>query len=150
MNIKELRASLNLSQSQFAEKLGMDRSDIGKMENGKKNVSARTAEKIREVFGVEPGLENLGKKLADKVAEKKTEKPAGKAEEKPAGKKTVKKITAPDLEIYIQSPLGGNITPEEIRAMMPEGTESCYVRVDQNRIWWLKGDGSTGSVEIWQ
>ena len=150
MNIKELRASLNLSQSQFAEKLGMDRSDIGKMENGKKNVSARTAEKIREVFGVELGLENLGKKLADKAAEKKAEKPAEKAAEKPAGKKTVKKITAPDLEIYIQSPLGGNITPEEIRAMMPEGTESCYVRVDQNRIWWLKGDGSTGSVEIWQ
>jgi len=146
MNIKELRASLNLSQSQFAEKLGMDRSDIGKMENGKKNISARTAEKIREVFGVEPGLENLGKKLADKVGEKATVKEA----EKPAGKKTVKKITAPDLEIYIQSPLGGNITPEEIRAMMPEGTESCYVRVDQNRIWWLKGDGSTGSVEIWQ
>ena len=67
MNIKELRASLNLSQSQFAEKLGMDRSDIGKMENGKKTISARTAEKIREVFGVEPGLENLGKKLAEKM-----------------------------------------------------------------------------------
>ena len=41
------------------------------------------------------------------------------------------------MEIYIQSPLGGNITPEE-----------AYVRVDQNLIWWVRGD-ETGAVEIW-
>ena len=145
MTIKELRASLNLSQSQFAEKTGLDRSDIGKMENGKKKISPRAAERIREVFGVELGLEPLGKTLAEKV-----EKAAVRETAKPAAKKTVKKIQAPDMEIYIQSPMGGNITPEEIRAMMPEGTESCYVRVDQNKIWWLKGDGSTGSVDIWE
>ena len=51
-------------------------------------------------------------------------------------------------EIYIQSPLGGNITPEEIKARMPEGAESCYVRVDQNLIWWVRGE-ETGAIEIW-
>ena len=55
---------------------------------------------------------------------------------------------AKNLEIYIQSPLGGNITPEEIRARLPQGTESCYVRVDQNLIWWVHGD-ETGAIEIW-
>ena len=52
------------------------------------------------------------------------------------------------MEIYIQSPLGGNIMPEEIKKKLPEGTESCYVRVDQNLIWWVRGD-ETGAVEIW-
>ncbi len=52
------------------------------------------------------------------------------------------------MEIYIQSPLGGNITPEQIEARLPEGTESCYVRVDQNLIWWVRGD-ETGAIEIW-
>ena len=52
------------------------------------------------------------------------------------------------LEIYIQSPLGGNITPEQIEAKMPAGVESVYVRVDQNLIWWVRGD-ETGAVEIW-
>ncbi len=55
---------------------------------------------------------------------------------------------AKKLEIYIQSPLGGNITPEQIETMLPEGTESAYVRVDQNLIWWVRGE-ETGAVEIW-
>lgn len=66
-------------------------------------------------------------------------------------KKTVKKLSGKKTkkpEIYIQSPYGGNITPEEIAAKMPEGAESCYVRVDQNLIWWVRGD-ETGAVYIW-
>ena len=55
---------------------------------------------------------------------------------------------AQKLEIYIQSPLGGNITPEQIEARLPEGTESAYVRVDQNLIWWVRGE-ETGAIEIW-
>ena len=65
-----------------------------------------------------------------------------KTVKKPSGKKTKKP------EIYIQSPYGGNITPEEIAAKMPEGAESCYVRVDQNLILWVRGD-ETGAVYIW-
>jgi hypothetical protein len=56
---------------------------------------------------------------------------------------------AKNLEIYIQSPLGGNITPEEVAARMPEGTEACFVRVDQNKIWWVRGNGETGYVGDW-
>ena len=76
------------------------------------------------------------------MSEKKTA-----AKKTATGKATVKKAKKP--EIYIQSPYGGNITPEEVAAMMPAGTESCYVRVDQNLIWWVRGD-ETGAVEIWE
>jgi hypothetical protein len=66
-----------------------------------------------------------------------------KAVKKPAGK-----VKAAKLEIYVQSPLGGNITPEEIAQKVPAGAESVFVRVDQNKLWWIRGEES-GSVDIW-
>ena len=122
MTIKELRTSRKLTQARFAELIGVDRSDLGKMENGKKSISDRVHDRIWEVFGTEVETEE---------------------------KQVVKKAAAPKLEIYIQSPYGGNITPEEVAAKMPEGTEACFVRVDQNKIWWVRGDGETGFVWIW-
>ena len=29
---------------------------------------------------------------------------------------------------------------------MPEGTEACFVRVDQNKIWWVRGDAENTTV----
>ena len=137
MTIKELRVARMMTQSQFADKIGIDRSDLGKYENGKKRVTAALVLKIKDAFGVEIDAQ-------DGVPKKKTEKKTPAPE-----KKIVKQIQAPSLEIYIQSPLGGNITPEEIQALVPEDAESCFVRVDQNKIWWLKPDGTTGFVWIW-
>ena len=122
MNIRELRKAYNLSQAALAEKLGVTAKTISRLENGQMMISDQIADRIWDVFGVEI---------------------AGGEEKKP-----VKKVKAPKLEIYIQSPLGGNITPEEVAARMPEGTEACFVRVDQNLIWWVRGD-ETGAVEIW-
>ena len=138
MTIKELRTARMMTQSQFAERIGIDRSDLGKYENGKKKVTAALMLKVKDAFGIEIDAQ-------EGAAEKKAEKQAQALE-----KKQVKKIEAPDLVIYIQSPLGGNITPEEIRALVPEDAESCFVRVDQNKIWWLKPDGTTGYVWIWE
>ena len=123
MTIKELRLSKNLTQAQMAEILGVNKSAVGHLENGRMRLSDRIADKIWEVFGAE-------------VSEA-------------AGMKPAKKASKPKLEIYIQSPLGGNITPEEVAAKMPEGTEACFVRVDQNKIWWVRGNGETGYVWIW-
>lgn len=122
MNIRELRKAYNLSQAALAEKLGVTAKTISRLENGQMMISDQIADRIWDVFGVEI---------------------AGGEEKKP-----VKKVKAPKLEIYIQSPLGGNITPEEVAARMPEGTEACFVRVDQNLIWWVRGE-ETGAVEIW-
>ena len=126
MTIKELRAAHGMTQSQFAERIGIDRSDLGKYENGKKRITAGLALKVKDAFGVDLDV-------ADSVPEK----------------KSVKKAADEKTEIYIQSPLGGNITPEEVIAKVPEGTDSCYVRVDQNLIWWVRWDGKNGAVEIW-
>jgi hypothetical protein len=63
-------------------------------------------------------------------------------------KKPAAKAKAAKLEIFIQSPMGGNITPEEIAAKLPKGAKSVFVRVDQNKLWWINGE-ETGSVDIW-
>ena len=52
-------------------------------------------------------------------------------------------------EIIIQSPMGGEITPEEILAKMPEGIDAVYVRVDQNKLWWVRGV-EYGDIDIWE
>ena len=61
---------------------------------------------------------------------------------RPAAKKSSKTV------IYIQSPYGGEITPEQILAKIPEGVDACYVRIDQNSIWWVRG-AEYGAVTIW-
>lgn len=150
MNIKELRTKEGLSQSALAKKLGVATSAIGHMENGRMKVSAKIAAKVKEEFGVE---------VADVVAAEKIEvkKTAAKASRKAKGtvkavetkvEKKVSKAKAAKLEIIVQSPLGGNITAEEIAAKIPAGAESVFVRVDQNKLWWIKGE-ETGSVDIW-
>ena len=53
------------------------------------------------------------------------------------------------MSMIVQSPMGGNITAEEIAAKVPAGAESVFVRVDQNKLWWIKGE-ETGSVDIWE
>ena len=123
MTIKELRVARKLTQAQLAKMLGVSAGVVSHLENGRMQISDRIADKIWEVFGVE---------VRD-----------------PGEKTLVKKVSTPKLEIYIQSPLGGNITPEEGAEKMPEGTEACFVRVDQNKIWWVRGDGETGYVWIW-
>ena len=50
-------------------------------------------------------------------------------------------------EIIIQSPLGGNITPEEVLAKVGQA-DQIYIRVDENKAYWVKGE-ETGSVDLW-
>ena len=151
MNIKELRTKEGLSQSALAKKLGIATSAIGHMENGRMKVSAKIAAKVKEEFGVE---------VADAVTAEKIEvkKTAAKASRKAKDtvkavetkvEKKVSKTKAAKLKIIVQSPMGGNITAEEIAAKIPAGAESVFVRVDQNKLWWIKGE-ETGSVDIWE
>ena len=149
MTIKELRKEKGLTQGKFAESLGVSQKAISAIECGRLAVSAKLAGKIRKVYGAEP--ETAEKKTAAaKTAVKETAKSAAKAAAQTAPVlRLEKKAAVPPMDIYIQSPYGGNITPEEVAAKMPQGTKACYVRVDQNLIWWVSRDGSTGAVEIW-
>ena len=121
MTIQELRKTFHLSQTALAKRLGISPSTISQIETDRMQISDHLANKIWAEFGVDIH---------------KGDNP------KPVKKKT------PKMDIYIQSPMGGDITPEQVAAKMPEGTEACYVRVDQNLIWWIRGN-ETGAVRIW-
>ena len=127
MTIKELRIEKKLSQSALAKAIGVNESAIGHMEHGRMKVSPKIAAKIWEIYGVAVDL------------------PEGT--EGPAGKTLAPKITYAN-QIIIQSPLGGEITPEQVRAKIPADADKAYVRVDQNTIWWVRGEES-GGVIIW-
>lgn len=60
----------------------------------------------------------------------------------------VKKAKASKLDIIIQSPMGGSISTVEIAEKVPEGAEAVYVRVDENKLYWVKGS-ECGDVNIW-
>ena len=66
-----------------------------------------------------------------------------------AATKPARKTRAAKLDIVIQSVMGGAITPEEIAAKVPKDAVSAYVKVEENKIYWVNKAGETGSVEIW-
>ena len=153
MKIKELREKYKLTQAALAKSLGVSSITISAVETGRTKVSDRLSDKIREVYGeiVEP--ETKRGKTAEKAAAKKA---------KPARKKTVaaaetaaaevnkiekKAKRTKKAKVVIQSPMGGEITTEDILKKIGEA-ETVYVRVDQNKAYWVKGD-ETGSVELW-
>jgi transcriptional regulator with XRE-family HTH domain len=53
-NVKKLRQESRLSQSELAAELAVDKSYISNIENGKKNPTLKTIEKIAQVLGVSP------------------------------------------------------------------------------------------------
>ena len=71
---------------------------------------------------------------------KKTRSTARKAKE------TVKGVAK--TTILIQSVLGGTITPEEVLKKIPEGCDQVYIKPEENKAYWVKGDES-GAVELW-
>ena len=111
-----------------------------KVEKAVKKAPAKAKAAAKKVEDKVVAEEIEVKKTAAKTARKtkETVKKVENAAKKPAGK----------LEIIVQSPMGGNITAEEIAAKLPKGAETVFVRVDQNKLWWIKGE-ETGSVDIW-
>ncbi len=63
MDVATLRKSLNLKQSEFAEKLGVSKAYVGHMEQGIRKPSLRLAARMEELAGM-TGL------VAVRVAEK--------------------------------------------------------------------------------
>lgn len=89
------------------------------------------------------------KKVASKAKRsiKKTEEKVAEAAE--AAKAPARKARAAKLDIVIQSVMGGAITTEEIAAKVPKDAISAYVKVEENKIYWVDKKGETGSVAIW-
>ena len=109
---------------------------------------------------IEEATAQIAEKAADAAAttEIEVKKATGKArrsikktEEKvtEAAKTPARRAKAAKLEIVIQSVMGGAITPEEIAAKVPKDAVSAYVKVEENKIYWVSKTGETGDVEIW-
>ena len=125
----------------------------------KKKIEEAVQAVEKEVKKTSAAAKRTAKKVADKAAAneieakktaRKTPRKVKEAVEATEAKveKKVAKAKAAKLEIIVQSPMGGNITAEEIAAKIPAGADSVFVRVDQNKLWWIKGE-ETGSVDIW-
>ena len=106
--------------------------------------------KTEETKTVKPAAKAAVKGVAaGAAAVAKAAKPAAKkAAAKPAAKAPAKKPAAKNaVEVIIQSPMGGNITPEEIMAKVGKA-DKVYIRVDENKAYWVRGK-ETGSVDLW-
>ena len=66
---------------------------------------------------------------------------------KAAVKKPINRAKASKMKIVIQSPMGGSITPEEIAEKVGKA-DAVYIRVDENKAYWVRKDES-GSVDLW-
>ena len=130
--LKELRESQKLSQAAFAETIGVSGVSVSAYETGRMNPSAKVLQKIQEVYGI-----NLAPKAPAKAAKK----------EKPLKKESKKAKARKQAQLFIQSPMGGSITPDEILEKVGPA-DQIYVRVDENKAYWVKGEES-GSVELW-
>ena len=94
--------------------------------------------------------ETAAKKAPEAEAKKAPETAAPVAEaKKPAAKKPAAKKPAAKkaVEVIVQSPLGGEISFAEILAKVGEA-DKVYVRVDQNKAYWVRGE-ETGDVDLW-
>jgi len=98
-----------------------------------------------------PSEENAAEKPAKKPRAKKQTAPVEAAPAAPAEEKGDKKAAKPrakkPAQIIIQSPMGGEITPEDILSRVGD-VDKVYVRLDQNAIYWVKGE-ETGAINIW-
>lgn len=149
MNIKELRKSKKLTQAAFAEAIGAKAASITAIETGRRKMTEEVVSKIKDVFGVDVETE-VKKKAATKKTEKKTTKKTTKKAASTPKKSQAKK------GLVIQSPMGGEITPDEITAKISAATkgtgvgkvDTIYVRVDENKAYWVKWK-KNGSVDLW-
>ena len=102
-----------------------------------KKTETKKTEETKKAPAAKAAAKPAEKKAAAKPAVKKA--PEKKAAVKPAAKK--------GTEVIIQSPMGGNITPEEILAKVGKA-DKIYIRVDENKAYWVRGK-ETGSVDLW-
>ena len=115
-----------------------------KADRAVKKSAAKAAEKISDEIVV---TEIEAKKAAGKVSRKAKQAKASVKAAVEEAKKPRAARKAPKAEIIIQSPLGGNITPEEVLAKVGPA-DQIYIRVDENKAYWVRGEES-GSVDLW-
>ena len=113
-----------------------------------KKTTRKEARAVKEA--VETAAQSDAATAAKIEAKKTVRKTAHKAKEtvKPVVSDAKKAARRASLSIIIQSPMGGAISTDEIARKVPEGTDSVYVKVHENMLYWVRGK-ETGAVNIW-
>ena len=117
-------------------------------EEERKGQATRAVEAVKEPM--KTGRKKKDAALTTPTAQKKEEKKEEKKQEKKQSEENDDVVDEEEKKtaIIIQSPMGGSITPEQILKKIPAGSDSVYVRVDENKLYWVKGSES-GAVDIW-
>lgn len=131
--IKEVRVSQNLSQAEFAKVIGVSTPSVSAYETGRVNLPKKVSDKVFELY-------SISLPVPEQRKVKKTDAPK---RDTAAPKKKDKLKTA----ITIQSPMGGEITIDEV-LKKTGNVEKIYIRVDENKAYWVNGEES-GSVDLW-
>ena len=141
-----LKKAEETNVSTAAREYGVSRAAIIKWRDSAK--AGKASENVKEKAGKAKKKAASSAKVAKAIVKETaseakaiTKKAVKKAEDKKAARK------APRTEVIIQSPMGGNITPEEVLARVGE-VDQVYIRVDENKAYWVKGK-ETGSVDLW-
>ena len=52
------------------------------------------------------------------------------------------------MNLFFESNSGMQITLKEIAEKVPKKCDAAYVKIEENKIYWVKGE-ETGSEDIW-
>ena len=111
-------------------------------------VKATVEEKAEALKDSAAAIEIELKKKASKASRKVQETKEAVKETADRARKPAQKAKTIKMDLVFESAMGGQITPEEIAAKVPKGTDAAYVKMEENKIYWVKGE-ETGSVDIW-
>ena len=119
-----------------------------------------TANEIEAKKTVRKGSQKA-KKVAEAAAKKANEviEPVKEAAEPVVAraKDATKKVTRKEPkkaeakatpEVTIEAQMGGQITVDDILKRVPEGVENVYIKPEENKAYWVKGDES-GDINLW-
>ena len=168
--LTKIREEKNLSKSEFAKLLGVTPMLLGRYEKGSRAIPEDIAKKLQDTavateIEVKKTARKGGRKAkeaAEAVAQsdpvvaaeievkKNTRKAGRKVKEAVEEAAAVAKEAAGIPNIIIQSPMGGYITPADIVKKVPKGTADVYVRVDENKLYYVLKNGETGDMDIWE
>ena len=135
-----------IEEKAVATEVGVKKATRSTGRKAKAKVEEAVAQVAEKAADAAAAVEVEAKKAAGK-AKRTVKKTEAKVEE--AATKPARKARAAKLDIVIQSVMGGAITPEEIAAKVPKDAVSAYVKVEENKIYWVDKKGETGDVEIW-
>ena len=143
----EVKAEVKADVAEIKDDVAAEKIEVKKNTRAAGRKVKEAAEKVeaaaqdpKEAAQIEAGKKKA--KVTRKIAEK-------KAEVKEAREDKAAKRAASKMNLVFQSAMGGAITPEEIVAKLPKEATDAYVKIAENKIYWVGKKGEMGSVEIW-